>query len=132
MVVAVEVVPVVALTVVSAVVVAVQMVLVIIVPAVICSVAGMTAVCVVIASTISRFDHEILCSNCIPTARSETAWHGGIHRRLDLRVGTLSWPPRRGPEGASDSVDWGQNPPVAGGFASEANTFAKRQDDCAV
>ena len=67
-----------------------------------------------------------------PRARGETAWHGGIDWRLGLRLGALSWPPRRGPEGAWDSVGWSQNPFVTGGFASETLTFAKRQHDCAV
>ena len=67
-----------------------------------------------------------LCSFVLPTARSETAWHGRIHWRLRLRLGAFSWPPRRGPEGAWDSVGWSQNPSVAGAFASETRTFAKR------
>ena len=75
---------------------------------------------------IVRFDDEVLCSILLPTARSETAWRGGIHWRLGLRLGALSWPPRRGPEGVWDSVGWSQNPSVARGFASETQTFAKR------
>ena len=56
------------------------------------------------ASAIARFDDEAFRPISRRPARSGSSWHTGIHRRLGLRLGALSWPPRRGPEGALDSV----------------------------
>jgi hypothetical protein len=86
----------------------------------------------VVVVTVSRGLMTKSCVHFFTPCAQRNSMARRIHRRLGLRLGALSWPPQRGPEGAWDGVGWSQNPSVAKGFASETKTFAKRQHDCAV